>query len=122
MKKRIKTSALFEEEIDRIAVAQADDDSARGKSVKVRKKASSLRALMRVLNYRILLRKEPEGGYTVIVPSLPGCITYGETIENAIKMAKEAIELYLESLIAHGDEIPTEEGTLEYTLTVEAYA
>ena len=71
------------------------------------------------LNYRIMLRKEPEGGYTVIVPSLPGCITYGDTIEEAIEMAKEAIELYIESLKAHGEEIPTEEGVLEYTLTVE---
>jgi len=38
---------------------------------------------MKVLNYRILLRKEPEGGYTVMVPSLPGCVTYGETIEES---------------------------------------
>lgn len=73
---------------------------------------------MKTLNYRILLKKEPEGGYTVTVPSLPGCITYGDTIEEAIKMAKEAIELYIESLKAHNEEIPTEEETLEYTLTV----
>jgi predicted RNase H-like HicB family nuclease len=77
---------------------------------------------MKVLSYRILLRKEPEGGYTVIVPSLPGCVTYGETIEEAIEMAREAIELYLESLKEHGEDIPTEESTLEYTLTVESYA
>jgi len=77
---------------------------------------------MKLLNYRILLRKEPEGGYTVMVPSLPGCATYGETIEEAIDMAKEAIELYIESLKEHGEVIPTEEGVLEYTLTVEAYA
>jgi antitoxin HicB len=77
---------------------------------------------MKVLNYRILLRKEAEGGYTVIVPSLPGCVTYGDSIEEAIEMAKEAIELYIESLKEHDEEIPTEEGTLEYTLTVEAYA
>jgi len=77
---------------------------------------------MRLLSYRILLRKEPEGGYTVIVPSLPGCVTYADTIEEAIKMAKEAIQLYIESLKEHGEEIPTEEETLEYTLTVEAYA
>ena len=77
---------------------------------------------MKTLSYRILLRKEPEGGYTVIVPSLPGCVTYGDTIEEAIEMAKEAIELYIESLKEHGEEIPTEEGTLEYTLMVEAYA
>ncbi len=58
---------------------------------------------MKVLNYPILLRKEPEGGYTVLVPSLPGCVTYGDTIEEAIEMAKEAIELYIESLKAHSD-------------------
>ncbi len=73
---------------------------------------------MRSVSYRILLRKEPEGGYTVVVPSLPGCITYGGTVEEAIRMAKEAIKAYLESLRQHGDEIPTEEGTLEYTLMV----
>ncbi|HEY9245820.1 MAG TPA: type II toxin-antitoxin system HicB family antitoxin [Candidatus Methanoperedens sp.] len=77
---------------------------------------------MKVMSYRVMLRKEPEGGYTVMVPSLPGCVTYGETIEQAIEMAKEAIELYLESLKEHNEEIPTEERTLEYTLMVEAYA
>ncbi|MEA3422082.1 MAG: type II toxin-antitoxin system HicB family antitoxin [Acidobacteriota bacterium] len=69
---------------------------------------------MKLLRYKILLRKEPEGGYTVIVPSLPGCITYDDTIEEAINMAKEAIELYIESLQTYGEEIPTEDGTLEY--------
>jgi len=77
---------------------------------------------MKLLNYRILLRKEPEGGYTVIVPTLPGCITYGDTIDEAIKMAKEAIELYIESLKIHGEEIPTEEDTLEYTVTIKSHA
>jgi predicted RNase H-like HicB family nuclease len=77
---------------------------------------------MERLSYKVLLRKEPEGGYTVIVPSLPGCVTYGDTIEEAIEMAKEAVELYIESLKEHGEAIPTEEGTLEYTLTVEAHA
>jgi predicted RNase H-like HicB family nuclease len=76
---------------------------------------------MNVLSYRVLLRQEPEGGYTVIVPSLPGCITYGEDVEEAIAMAREAIELYLESLSAHGEAIPTEEHTLEYTLMVPAH-
>jgi len=79
---------------------------------------------MQVLSYRILLKREPEpdNGYTVTVPSLPGCITYGDDIEQAIAMAKEAIELYLESLAAHGELIPNEADTLEYTLTVNAYA
>lgn len=74
---------------------------------------------MRQLIYRVLLRKEPEGGYTLTVPSLPGCVTYGNTIDEAIEKGKEAIELYIESLKAHGEEIPTEERTFEYTLTVE---
>ena len=74
---------------------------------------------MKVLNYRVLLRKEPEGGFTVVVPSLPGCITYGETLEEALAMAREAIELYLDSLIAEGEEIPTDETTLEYTLSLQ---
>jgi antitoxin HicB len=77
---------------------------------------------VKVLNYRVLLRKEPEGGFTAIVPSLPGCITYGETIEHSIEMAKEAIELYLESLKSHGEEIPNEDSTFEYTIKIEANA
>ncbi|MBN1323430.1 MAG: type II toxin-antitoxin system HicB family antitoxin [Methanotrichaceae archaeon] len=77
---------------------------------------------MRYLNYRILLRREPEGGYTVTVPMLLGCVTYGETVDEAIAMAREAIELYIEDLQEKGEDIPTEEGLLEYTLTVEANA
>ncbi len=73
---------------------------------------------MKTLLYRVILRPEPEGGYTVLVPSLPGCITYGADVDDAIAMAREAIELYVESLVAHGEEVPTEDGTLEYTLTV----
>lgn len=61
------------------------------------------------IGYRILLRKEPEEGYTAIVPTLSGCITYGDTTEEAVDMAKESIEGYLESLMAHGEEIPTEQ-------------
>lgn len=73
------------------------------------------------LSYQILLREEPEGGYTVVVPSLPGCVTYGSTRKEAITMAKEAIELYIESLKEHNEEIPTEKETLEYTVMVESY-
>jgi predicted RNase H-like HicB family nuclease len=64
---------------------------------------------MKMLSYRIFLRKEPEGGFVVTVPSLPGCVTFGESLEEAMKMAKEAIELYIESLTAHGDSVPTED-------------
>lgn len=65
------------------------------------------------IGYRALLRKEPEGGYTAVVPTLQGCISYGDTIEEAIDMAREAIEGYLDSLRAHGEEIPTEQDLIE---------
>jgi predicted RNase H-like HicB family nuclease len=58
------------------------------------------------LTYNILLQLEPEGGYTVTCPSLPGLVTYGETLEEARTMAVEAIEAYLESLRADEEPIP----------------
>jgi predicted RNase H-like HicB family nuclease len=61
---------------------------------------------MQTLNYRIRLIKEEEGGYTVIVPALPGCVTFGETIDEAIAMAREAIEGYIETLKELGKEVP----------------
>jgi len=45
---------------------------------------------------RVILEPQEEGGYTVYVPSLPGCISEGDTIEEALKNIKEAISLYLE--------------------------
>jgi antitoxin HicB len=75
---------------------------------------------MRKLTYRVLLNREPKGGYTATVPTLPGCITYGETVEEAMAMAKEAIELYIESLVAHNEPVPDETNTLEYAITLEA--
>ena len=72
------------------------------------------------LSYKILLKPEPEGGYTVNVPALPGCITYGTDLEEAKFNAKEAIELYIESLKEHGEEIPSDEDVLEYNLQLFA--
>lgn len=68
--------------------------------------------------YKIHLHKEPEGGFTVTVPALPGCITYGEDIDEAIGMAKEAIELYIEELKDRGESIPDDSNTLEYSLNL----
>jgi antitoxin HicB len=68
--------------------------------------------------YRILLTPEEEGGFSVSVPTLPGCFTQGETIEEAIEMAKEAISLYIESLEAEGEFVPDDSRTLEYSLTL----
>lgn len=55
--------------------------------------------------FRVVFRKENDDGFTVTVPSLPGCVTFGETLEEAMEMVKEAIELCLESLQTHGEEI-----------------
>ena len=73
-----------------------------------------------MLTYNIQLRKENEGGYTVIVPALPGCITYGETVDEAIEMANEALELYVEELAERGEPIPDDSRTLELSIHVEA--
>lgn len=48
------------------------------------------------MELKIVLDEQEEGGYTIYVPALPGCISEGETIEEAIKNIKEAIELYLD--------------------------
>jgi len=64
-----------------------------------------------------MLRPEPEGGYTVIVPSLPGCITYGDTVDKAVSMAEDAIRAYLESMKKHGEEIVDDSMTLESALS-----
>jgi antitoxin HicB len=77
---------------------------------------------MRTLSYRVILRKEPEGGYTVLVPMLPGCVTYGKTVEAALEMARDAIRLYVESLVEDGVSVPVEEELIESRLTVEAHA
>lgn len=59
--------------------------------------------------YTIILDPDPdEGGYTVTVPALPGCVTQGETIEEAIAMAKDAIRLYIETLVENGEPVPEE--------------
>lgn len=47
--------------------------------------------------FHVIFREEPEGGYTAMVPSLPGCITFGESLEEANEMIQEAIAVYLET-------------------------
>ena len=49
------------------------------------------------MELKIILEEQDEGGYTVYVPALPGCISQGNTLEEAIKNIKEAVELYLEA-------------------------
>jgi antitoxin HicB len=57
--------------------------------------------------YEIVLRPEPEGGFSVFVPELPSVATQGQTIEEATEMAKETIEAYLEVMHEDGLLIPS---------------
>jgi antitoxin HicB len=76
---------------------------------------------MTTLRYKILLRKEDDGTYTVIVPSLSGCLTFGHTVEEALEMAREAIEGFIECMIACGGEVPVEtDETMICTVAVES--
>lgn len=59
--------------------------------------------------YTIILEHQPDGGYHVSCPALPGCRTEGDSLDEALSNMKEAIELYIESLKAHGEDVPTED-------------
>lgn len=48
------------------------------------------------MRFKVVLEPSEEGGFTVYVPSLPGCISEGDTVEEALANIREAIELYLE--------------------------
>jgi predicted RNase H-like HicB family nuclease len=50
------------------------------------------------MRLKVVLEPSNEGGYTVYVPSLPGCISEGETVEEALTNIREAIDLYLETV------------------------
>jgi antitoxin HicB len=62
----------------------------------------------KILKYDVVFEEQSEGGYTVIVPSLPGCISEGDTFEEAKENIVDAIKLYVEVLAADGEEIPQE--------------
>ena len=61
-----------------------------------------------MLTYSVQLEAQEEGGYTVTVPSLPGCISEGETIQEALTNIKEALEGYVQVLIKHNRLVPVE--------------
>jgi predicted RNase H-like HicB family nuclease len=77
---------------------------------------------MKTREYTIVLLPEAEeGGYSVLVPALPGCVTQGETIEEAIAMAKDAIAGWIAVAEKHGEPIP-EEAEAPRTLVVTVAA
>lgn len=64
---------------------------------------------MKAVTYTLHIEPADEGGFVACFPALPGCHTQGETLEEVIAMAKDALGGYLETLRAHGDPIPVEE-------------
>ena len=57
-------------------------------------------------HFTVILEREEEGGYHAFCPALKGCHTQGDTLDEALANAREAIEAYLESLRAHGEPMP----------------
>jgi len=67
--------------------------------------------------FNVIFRAEPEGGFTVLVPSLPGCITYGRTLQEAREMAADAISGYIASLKEDKEPVPSDENNF-FTLNL----
>ena len=63
----------------------------------------------KIHNFTVIFEKEEDGGYHVFCPALRGCHTQGETYDEALKNIQDAIALYIESLKAHKERIPTED-------------
>jgi predicted RNase H-like HicB family nuclease len=60
--------------------------------------------------YIAVLQQEPDGGFVVSVPALPGCVSQGDTRDEALRNIREAIEAYIEDCLACGDPVPTDAG------------
>lgn len=61
-----------------------------------------------MLTYTVELKPQKEGGYTITVPVLPGCISEGDTAEEALENIKDAVEGYIRVLAKHQRKIPLE--------------
>jgi predicted RNase H-like HicB family nuclease len=65
------------------------------------------------MKYTVILEREPDNGYVASVPVLPGCVSQGDTREEALLNVREAIELYIKDCLLSGDPVPDED-SLEY--------
>jgi len=61
-----------------------------------------------IYSYSVFFEHDPDGGYVATVPALPGCHSQGETVTEVVSNIREAIDLYIESLVAHDEPIPRE--------------
>lgn len=71
-----------------------------------------------ILKYNVVFQEEPKGGYTVVVPTLRGCVTYGKTLEEAKIMALDAISGFVACMQEDGEEIPTDENSVMSTINL----
>ncbi|OHA01084.1 MAG: hypothetical protein A3C11_01150 [Candidatus Sungbacteria bacterium RIFCSPHIGHO2_02_FULL_49_12] len=69
-------------------------------------------------SYSVFYETARGGGYVAYVPTLPGCHTQGETLEEAEKNIREAVELYLESMTLHNESIPQESKSFQSTIYI----
>lgn len=69
--------------------------------------------MTKVLSYKVILEPCEEGGYTVYVPSLPGCISEGDTYKEALENIKDAIKGWIEVSKEYGDKIPPSDTIVE---------
>lgn len=74
------------------------------------------------MTFLVAIHKEPQSSYGVSVPDLPGCISAGDTLAEALVMAKEAIELHLESMLDDGIDLPDPSPDLDPLRTGPDYA
>ena len=70
-------------------------------------------------SFTILLEPNEPDGYLVTCPTLPGLVTEGDTLDEAYAMAQDAIQVYLESLIAHGELIPQDKIAMPVRVRIE---
>jgi predicted RNase H-like HicB family nuclease len=73
---------------------------------------------MKTWDFKVLLEPDQDGGYVVVCPSLPGCYSQGETIQEALANIREAIELCLEDLKKLGEPIPDPSNVLVGSVVV----
>ena len=71
-------------------------------------------------SYNVVLEPDSDGGYVAIVPAFPGCYSQGETVEEALANAREAIALTIEDMQESGEPIPDPAGELIGKVAVSA--
>ncbi|MBX3379561.1 MAG: type II toxin-antitoxin system HicB family antitoxin [Phycisphaeraceae bacterium] len=71
-------------------------------------------------SFPVMLLPQPEGGYFVQCPALPGCYSQGETVEEALANIREAIELVVEDMASRGEAVPASGPAIVTEITIAA--